>query len=87
MKVITPAPLLRDAAEALGPVREDIVVIGASAVRVALHGRAALRLRDDKSAVTAATRELVATGAHDTLADARRAVGFAATRCTQRLGA
>jgi hypothetical protein len=48
---------------------------------------AAIRLRDDEAAVTAAMRELVATGAHGTLADARRTIGLAATRCTQRLGA
>ena len=39
MKVVTPDPLLRFAADALASVRDDVVVIGASAVRVALHGR------------------------------------------------
>ncbi|MDP2713157.1 MAG: hypothetical protein Q8O56_18250 [Solirubrobacteraceae bacterium] len=39
MKIVTPDPLLRFAADALAAVRDDIVVIGASAVRVALHGR------------------------------------------------
>jgi hypothetical protein len=39
VKVITPDALLREAAEVLAPVQDDIVVIGASAVRVALHGR------------------------------------------------
>lgn len=39
MKVITPDALLREAAEVLAPVRDDVVVIGASAVRVALDGR------------------------------------------------
>lgn len=39
MKIVTPDPLLRFAADALAPVRDDVVVIGASAVHVALHGR------------------------------------------------
>ena len=39
MKLIDPDPLLRAAADALAPVRDDVVVIGASAIRVALHGR------------------------------------------------
>ncbi|MTD47293.1 hypothetical protein GKE82_24110 [Conexibacter sp. W3-3-2] len=39
MKLIDPDPLLREAADALAPVRNDIVVVGASAIRVALHGR------------------------------------------------
>jgi hypothetical protein len=38
MKVVTPDQLLRDAAEVLAPVRDDVVVIGASAVRIALDG-------------------------------------------------
>jgi len=39
VKLISPDTLLREAADALAPVRDDVVVIGASAVRVALHGR------------------------------------------------
>lgn len=38
MKVVAPDPMLRDSAEVLGPVRDDVVVIGASAVRIALAG-------------------------------------------------
>lgn len=38
MKVIAPDPLLREAADVLARVRDDVVVIGASAVRVALDG-------------------------------------------------
>lgn len=39
MRAIAPDPLLREAADVLAPVRDDIVVIGASAVRVALDGQ------------------------------------------------
>jgi hypothetical protein len=42
MKVLKPDALLREAAEVLDPVRDDVVVIGASAVRVALDGRDAV---------------------------------------------
>lgn len=38
MKIIEPDPLLREAADVLARVRDDVVVIGASAVRVALDG-------------------------------------------------
>lgn len=41
MKVIAPNQLLRDAAGALVAVRDDVVVFGASAITVALHGRPA----------------------------------------------
>lgn len=36
MKVVRPTPLLEAAADALGPVRDDVVVIGATAIEVAL---------------------------------------------------
>jgi hypothetical protein len=39
VKVLSPTPLIRDAAAVLEPVREDLVVIGAVAVQVALSGR------------------------------------------------
>ncbi len=38
MKVIEPDPMLREAADVLAHVRGDVVVIDASAVRVALDG-------------------------------------------------
>lgn len=38
MKVVNPSPLLREAAEALRKVRSEVVVVGAAAVEVALHG-------------------------------------------------
>ena len=38
MKVVAPTHLLREAAEVLEPVREDVVVIGALAVQIALDG-------------------------------------------------
>jgi hypothetical protein len=38
VRVISPTELLREAAEVLGPVRDDAVVIGAVAVQVALDG-------------------------------------------------
>lgn len=42
MKIIEPDPLLREAADVLARVRDDVVVIGASAVRVALDGHDAV---------------------------------------------
>jgi len=47
---------------------------------------AATRLLNDHAAVAGAVRELVATGAHDSVASARRATERAATRCTRQLG-
>jgi hypothetical protein len=41
VKVVDPKPMLWDAAAALEPVKNDIVVVGAAAVDVALHGRPA----------------------------------------------
>ncbi|HET7484860.1 MAG TPA: hypothetical protein VFJ64_05720 [Solirubrobacterales bacterium] len=38
MKVVDPSPLLREAAEVLREVRNEVVVVGATAVEVALHG-------------------------------------------------
>lgn len=38
MRVVSPTGLLRDAAEVLQPVREDVIVIGALAVQIALDG-------------------------------------------------
>jgi hypothetical protein len=38
VRVVTATPLLRDAAEVLAPLRDDVVVIGALAVQVALAG-------------------------------------------------
>lgn len=39
MKVLAPSNLLRDAADVLAPLHDDVVVIGAAAVEVALAGR------------------------------------------------
>jgi hypothetical protein len=36
VKVVTPTPLLAEAAEVLGPFRDEVVVIGAAALEVAL---------------------------------------------------
>jgi hypothetical protein len=36
--VVDPSALLRDAAEALGDVKDDVVIVGAAAIEVALHG-------------------------------------------------
>ena len=41
MKVVRPDSLLREAADVLAPVRDDVVVIGATAVQIALAGREA----------------------------------------------
>lgn len=38
MKVVEPSELLREAAEALAAVKEDVVLVGAAAIEVALHG-------------------------------------------------
>lgn len=38
MRVVSPTALLRAAADVLGPVRDDVVVIGALAVQIALDG-------------------------------------------------
>lgn len=38
MKVVSPSELLRGAADVLGPVRDEVVVIGALAVQIALDG-------------------------------------------------
>lgn len=38
MKVVDPSDLLREAAEALAGVRDDVVIVGAVAIEVALHG-------------------------------------------------
>lgn len=38
MKVVAPTHLLREAAAILEPVRDDVVVIGALAVQIALDG-------------------------------------------------
>lgn len=49
MRTVRPTPLLRDAAEVLDPIRDDVVVIGALAVQVALDGH---------NVVLAATRDV-----------------------------
>ena len=38
MRIVAPTPLLRAAAETLGPVRDEVVVVGALAVEIALSG-------------------------------------------------
>jgi hypothetical protein len=38
VRVVAPTELLREAAEVLGPVRDDAVVIGAVAIQIALEG-------------------------------------------------
>lgn len=42
MKVVEPSNLLREAARALRPVQDEVVVVGAAAIEVALHGVPAL---------------------------------------------
>lgn len=41
MKVVHPSPLLREAAEVLAPVRDDVVLVGAAALEIALYGKTA----------------------------------------------
>ena len=53
MRVVKPTPLLREGAEILKPIRDDVVVIGALAVQVALDGHdVALSLTRDIDAGT-----------------------------------
>jgi hypothetical protein len=42
VKVVKPSPLLAEAAEVLAPVRDAVVIVGAAALEVALHGKPAL---------------------------------------------
>ncbi len=57
MKIVEPSALLREAAEALRPIRDDVVVVGAMAVDVALQG---------KEAAVAQTRDVdLVVGAED----------------------
>jgi hypothetical protein len=56
VRIVTPTPLLREAAEVLEPIRSDVVVIGALAVQIALDGQ---------DVVLAATRDVDAGVATD----------------------
>lgn len=63
MRVVTPTPLLLEAAEVLEGIRDDVVVIGAVAVQVALDGREVLLTptRDiDAGVATEAAERVVA---------------------------
>ena len=72
MKVVAPTPLLTDAAAVLDPIRDEVVVIGALAVQIALEGHdvALTPTRDvDAGVDTAAVERVVA---HLEASDLRR---------------
>lgn len=76
MKVVAPTPLLSDAAAVLDPIRDEVVVIGALAVQIALDGHdvALTPTRDvDAGVETAAVERVVA---HLEASDLQRSTRF-----------
>jgi hypothetical protein len=61
VRVVTPTPLLREAADVLDRIRDEVVVIGALAVQVALDGHdvALAPTRDVDAAVSTAAVDAV----------------------------